>query len=385
MWSRQVRLLLAVTTLAVAVAALGFDRGGQARLAGVAVLVALVPVTIRQVRRVAVWPYVSAMVARDPWLGTSVASAGLSVAAFAAWLVLPVAGLDPVLDPLWAGLAGIVVLGWPALALLRLLAETWRGRAGRALEQFALVPQERMARRNAVVTRWILVGRAWSAQLALSAGAVTVDPRAAVVALAVPYVLIRTVRKGDGAQGDRWLTVAYGLLVVAGAGCAAGGLTGWVWGWRVGLGAKAAVVLVFVVRAARAWWRGAPGPWRPSLLMCEDRLDGQARASVTLGPQVRQAFAYARGVVLAYGEPQGPRVVSVTGSISALGDLRLIAGQEVWEAVERDPRVAVFAADALRRHYWVEVRGVAVAEGDMLRVTPKQVLVREFPGRHQRR
>jgi hypothetical protein len=45
----------------------------------------------------------------------------------------------------------------------------------------------------------------------------------------------------------------------------------------------------------------------------------------------------------------------------------------------------VFAADPLQRRFWVEVRGIALADSDILRVTPKQVLVGEFPGRHQRR
>ncbi|MFI6816475.1 hypothetical protein ACIBG7_29010 [Nonomuraea sp. NPDC050328] len=388
-WSRQVRLLLAVTTLAVAGAALALDRGGEARLAGVAVLLAVVPITVRQARRVRLWSHVPAMLARDPWLGTAVASAVLSVAAFTLWLVLPVVpatpGLAPVLDPLWAGLAGVVVLGWPALAGVRLFAEVWRGRPVLALEQFAAAAGERVARRDVVVARWLLVGRAWSAQLALAVVALAVDPRGAVLGLAVPYLLHRASRRGGPVTGDRWLGVAFALVLAGAVACATGGLTGWVWAWRAGLGAKLAVVLVFALRAVRAWWRGAPGPGRASLLMAEDLLDAETRPPVALDPEVRQALAYARGVVVAFGDERGPRVAGVIGTVSALGELRLIAGEEVWAAIGTDPRVAVFAADALRRRYWVEVRGVAWAEGDLVRVTPKQVLVTEFPGRHQRR
>jgi hypothetical protein len=63
----------------------------------------------------------------------------------------------------------------------------------------------------------------------------------------------------------------------------------------------------------------------------------------------------------------------------------VIAGPQAWEAIEADPSVSVFAADPLQRRHWVEVRGVALAGSDVLRVTPKKVLVGEFPGRHQRR
>ncbi|NUS03862.1 MAG: hypothetical protein HOV97_15015, partial [Nonomuraea sp.] len=67
------------------------------------------------------------------------------------------------------------------------------------------------------------------------------------------------------------------------------------------------------------------------------------------------------------------------------GELRLIAEPRAWDAVEADPRVAVLAADPLHGRFWVEVRGVALPDADVLRVTPGQVLVGEFPGRHQRR
>ena len=49
----------------------------------------------------------------DPWLGAAVVSAVVSVAAFAAWLLLPAIPAWPAaLDPVWAGLAGVAVLGW---------------------------------------------------------------------------------------------------------------------------------------------------------------------------------------------------------------------------------------------------------------------------------
>ncbi|MEV5500431.1 hypothetical protein AB0M50_34025 [Nonomuraea fuscirosea] len=71
--------------------------------------------------------------------------------------------------------------------------------------------------------------------------------------------------------------------------------------------------------------------------------------------------------------------------MTSSGELRLIAETEAWQAIEDDPRVAVFASDPLQRRFWVEVRGIALADSDVMRVTPKQVLVGEFPGRHQRR
>ncbi|NUP02245.1 MAG: hypothetical protein HOW59_30420, partial [Nonomuraea sp.] len=140
---------------------------------------------------------------------------------------------------------------------------------------------------------------------------------------------------------------------------------------------------VFAARAVRAWWRGAPGPWRASLIMCDLPMGGAP--SVTLTAEVRQTFAYARSVVLSYGDPLGPRVVGAAASVTSSGELRLIAGSEAWAAIEADPRVAVFAADPSQRRFWAEVRGIALPGSGTLRVTPKEVLVGEFPGRHQRR
>ncbi|WP_327090680.1 hypothetical protein OIE66_08665 [Nonomuraea sp. NBC_01738] len=388
-WSRQARLLVAVTTAVVALAALGFDKGAEARLGGYAMLALLAGLTYRQARRVGVWAYVPAMFGRAPWLAMAVISAVVTVVAFAAWLVLPVA---PAFDPVWAGLTGILVLGWPALALLNGLAEIWRGHPSRALAEFAGVPGERAARRDTGVTLWIVLGRAWSALAVVALAALALDPftvgpvslgtPAALVGLAVPYPLVAAYRRARPHE-DRWLAAAIALSALGALGCAAGAAGNLTWAWRGGLGALAAVVVVFALRSARAWWRGGPGPWRASLLMCDLPL-GDA-PSVGLTPEVRQAFAYARSVVLSYTGPHGPRVVGAVASVTKTGELRLIAETPAWEAIEADPRVAVFAADPLQRRFWVEVRGIALGDPDALRVTPKHVLVGEFPGRHQRR
>ncbi|NRQ31044.1 hypothetical protein HII36_04235 [Nonomuraea sp. NN258] len=382
-WSRQVRLLLAVATLAIAAAALRLDWGRQAEAGGLVVLALVAVITIRQARRVGIWPYVPAMLGRDPWLGTAVVSAAMSVPAFAAWLLLAAVPVLPAsFDPVWAGLAGIVVLGWPVLAAVRALADAWRGRPVRALAEFVRAGSERSARRNAGVTLWIVLGRTWSVLVPLLGGALVMEPRAALVAVVAPYPLLRCYRRVRH-RGDAWLRVAIWLLVVAAPACAVGGVLGQVWGWRIGLGALGAVAAVFVLRAALAWWRGGPGPWRASLIMCDLPVGGAP--SVALDPEVRQAFAYARSIVLSYDDPLGPRVVGAVASVTAAGELRLIAEPAAWAAIESDPRVAVFAADPLQRRFWVEVRGVAQADSDVLRVTPKHVLVGEFPGRHQRR
>ncbi|MGW2153150.1 hypothetical protein [Nonomuraea sp. NPDC001699] len=382
-WARQVRLLLALAVIAVAAAALALDAAAWARAGGFAALAALVPLTVRQARRVGVWAYVPAMAGRDPWLGAAVVSAGLSVPAFAAWLLLGAVPAAPSwLDPVWAGLAGIVVLMWPALAVVRVLAEAWRGRPLPALAELGSVPGERTAARNAGVTLWIVLVRTWSVLVPLVGGALAVEPRAAVAAVAVPFPMVRAWLRARG-RGDGWLLAAGCLVALAALGCAVGGALGSAWGWRVGLGALGAAMAVYAVRALRSWWRGAPGPWRASLVMCDLPMGGAP--SVALPSEVRQAFSYARSLVLAYGDPMGPRVVGAAGSVTSSGELRLIAGPEAWEGVEADPRVAVFAADPLQRRFWVEVRGIARPGPDVLRVTPKQVLVGEFPGRHQRR
>ncbi|MDR8411517.1 hypothetical protein MTP10_22615 [Nonomuraea sp. 3-1Str] len=391
-WSRQARLLAALATIGVAAAAQAADLALQAKLGGLVALALLAVLTVRQARRIRVWPLVPAMMGRDPWLGTEVVSAAVSVAAYAAWLGLTAApGVPPWLDPVWAGLAAVAVLGWPAHAALRALAGTWRGHPVRALEQFAAVDGERTARRNAGVTLWILLGRTWSVLAPLACAAVAVEPRAALAAVAVPYPLLRCYRRARHGGEDGWLRAAVVLLVLAAAGCAAGALLEWsaqdrtagaAWAWRVGMAALGLVAVAFAVRAGRAWWRGGPGPWRSSLLMCD--LPAGDEPSVPLGLEARQALAYARNVVLSFADPLGPRTVGAAASIGPAGELRLVAEAGAGEAVEADPRVAVFAAGPSPRRRWVEVRGVAVAAPGLLRVTPKQVLTGEFPGRHQR-
>jgi hypothetical protein len=199
---------------------------------------------------------------------------------------------------------------------------------------------------------------------------------------------------------DRWLVAALALLVatsLALGGAAVAGALGLPpgvadWAGQAGVGMLAVLVAVFATRSVQAWWRGAPGPWRASLIMCENcgrRVPGDVGPPVGLSVGVRDAFTYGRGVVLAYADSSGPRALAV-GSVSSVGpsgELRLIAASDAWEAAERDPRVAVFVADPVDRRFWAEVRGIAIgdSEADVLRITPQQVVVGEYPGRHQGR
>ncbi|GLK12065.1 hypothetical protein GCM10017600_54730 [Streptosporangium carneum] len=425
MWSRQVRVLLAAVLVAVMVVAFGFGLTPEARIGGAAALLAVLAVTFGQGRRVRLWRYVLGMLVRDPWLGASVSATLAAVVAYTAAivtlppLVLPPPSLDSLLeapwppDPpggVWAGLAAVVLLNGAATLALRVPVEAWRGRPVRALAEFTAVHRDRTARRNVNATLWLLVGRAWSALavVALAAGLLGAQGPA-LLALAVPPALVWTRARGGLARcldqvlaADRWLVVARTLLVAASLALAFAGAAAVAplvlpaalgeWAWWTGITTLAALVGVFAVRSARAWWRGAPGPWRSALAMCESRghrLPGDMRAPVGLSGEVRRAFTHAREVVLAYADPGGPRALAVgaVSSVSASGELRLIAADDAWEAAERDPRVAVFVADPLERRFWVEVRGVAVgdAEADVLRITPEQVVVAEYPGRHQGR
>ncbi|MCG5219541.1 tetratricopeptide repeat protein [Streptosporangium soli] len=430
-WSRQVRLLLAVALCAAAALAHWPGHHAQARFAGVAVLLLVLAPTVRQARRVRLWSHVPRMLARDVWLTVSVALAPLTVAAYAAAvLTLPAfpvatsAGSGP--DPLWAGLSGLVVFNGPAVMTLRLLAEAWRGRPVRAVAEFAAAMSERTARRDADIGVWIITMRAWSLVLLGAAAALTISaPWPVAGVLAVPAGLAvarRRARLGGHLReilaADRLLGLALLLLFAASAALAAAGvgmtvsgsppgslpgslpgspavsLSGAVvvWGWRAGAGALGAVVVVFGVRAAWAWWRGAPGPWRGALIMgagCGGRLPGDARPSVGLSDEVRRAFVSSRSVVLSYAGDGGPRALAVGAvtSVGSGGELRLIVADEAWQAAERDPKVAVFAADPAGRRFWAEVRGIAVGDpaAEILRVTPEQVIVGEYPGRHQGR
>ncbi|MEV8632256.1 hypothetical protein AB0395_11435 [Streptosporangium sp. NPDC051023] len=421
-WSRQVRVLLAAALAVAAAVTFWLGLAAEARIGGAAVLLAVLAITFRQGRRIRLWSYVPRMLTRDPWLGMSVSATLAAVVAYAAAIVtipprilplspdaLPRALASP--EPpggAWAALAALVLLNGAALLVLRVPVEAWRGRPVRALAEFTAVHRDRTARRNIDVTLWLLVGRAWSVLVAAALAARLLgEPRLALAVLAVPPAISWTRARGGRARSldhvlavDRWLVVAGALLVAASAalaGVAAVALLGLPattgdWAWGAGGVTLAALVAVFAARSARAWWRGAPGPWRSSLTMCDSRgprPPGDVKPPVGLSGEVRRAFTYARGVVLAYADPDGPRALAVgaVSSVSPNGELRLIAADDAWEAAERDPRVAVFVADPLERRFWAEVRGIAVgdAEADVLRVTPKQVVVAEYPGRHQGR
>jgi hypothetical protein len=409
-WSRQVRILLAVALCAVAAVAFWPHAGpaphANAQIAGLAVLALTLVPTVRQARKVRMWSHVAGMLRRDLWLSVSLTLTPLVAAAYlAAVLTLPVlASWDAAKDPLWAGLSGLVVFNGVAVVALRVLTESWRGRPVRALAEFTAALPERTARRDVDITVWIVAVRAWSlVLLAAAVSLIPAGPWAAAGGLAVPVWLFH-VRRRAGLGGhlravlaaDRPLATVLPLLVVASAALAVAGAQAsaeaTLWGWRIGLAAPAAAMLVFGLRAARAWWRGAPGPWRASLVMCEGggrRLPGDVRPTAGLGDEVRRAFIASRGVVLAYADGGGPRALAVGAvtSIGPAGELRLIAAEEAWQAVERDPKVAVFAADPIDRRFWAEVRGIALGdpEAGVLRVTPKHVVVGEYPGRHQGR
>ncbi|WP_189242242.1 hypothetical protein [Planobispora rosea] len=451
-WSRQVRVLLAVALLAVAAAAFGpalvaaAGAGGAAaagpdpvaaaRGGGAAVLAVVLVITLRRARRVRLWPYVPGMLVRDPWLALGMVITLVTVAAYGAALAtLPraaqqfaaavetatpvtpaspvdLAGLAVLAGTLpgnvWAGPALLVLLNGAALPVLRTLAEAWRGRPVRALAEFTAADEDRTAGRDIDVTLWLVAVRAWSA-LVLTAAAARLldDPRWALAAVTVPAALGWSYRRAGRAfrlravlARDRWLAGVLALLVTTSllfAAAAAVRVLGLPdpldrRAWQVGVGVLVTVVAAYVIRAARAWWQGTPGPGRSSLIMCEGcgrRLPGDARPPVGLSGAVRRAFADGRGVVLAYADPTGPRALAVgsVGSVGPGGELRLIAADDAWEAAERDPRVAVFVADPLDRRFWAEVRGVAIAdaEAEVLRVTPKHVVVGDYPGRHQGR
>ncbi|MBB4916292.1 hypothetical protein FHS44_003380 [Streptosporangium saharense] len=400
-WSRQVRVLLAV---ALAVAALLAFRIGLARTAGawgVAVLAGVPAITFRRGREVRLWRYVPRMLVRDPWLGVSVSAATLAVVAY----VAAIATLPPVLTPsgtAWPVLAGFVLLNGAALPFLRVPARAWRGRPVRALAEFAAVPMDRTARRNVGAALWILTVRAWSALVALLVVGALGGPWLALAAPAVPVALALARPKGTAAYcsdlalaADRLLVATRHLLTLASVALAAvAAMTllglpavtgGWAWSaCAVPLAVPAGALALRTVRAARDQdGRGVPGPWCAALAMREGRgtrPPGDTRAPVVLDGGVRRALARSRGVVLAFADWEGPRTLAAEVAaevVGADGELRLAAPAEAWEAVGRDPRVAVFVTDPVERRFWAEVRGVAVgdAETGVLRITPKRVLV----------
>ncbi|GAA3010373.1 hypothetical protein [Streptosporangium longisporum] len=418
-WSRRTRLLLAVALVAVCAVEFGLGLAGAARIGGALVPLAVLAITLRQARRVRLWPYVPGMLVRDPWLGVSLL---LTLAALAAYIVI-VAGLPARVPPpspagplptgapgtLWAVLAGLVLLSGAVPLVPRVLAGVWRGRPVRALAEFAAAGDDRTARRDLDVTLWLVAGRAWSVSAA-AAVVVTVVAGSgrllALAALAVPFALGRlrarpglAPRLGRAAAADRGLAAALVLPAVAAPLLGVAAVAPWLgavpagaWAWRAALVLLAVPVAVYAAGATRAWWRGAAGPGRASLVMCDGcgaRLPGDAGPPVELAGEVRAALTYAREVVLAYTGPDGPRTLAV-GAVSSIGpggELRLIAASDAWEAAERDPRVAVFVADPLDRRFWAEVRGIAIgdAEAAVLRITPKEVTIADYPGRHQGR
>ncbi|WP_248958790.1 hypothetical protein [Sphaerisporangium perillae] len=427
-WSRQVRMLLAVALVAVAVLAFWYGLRDEARIGGAAVLVLVAAVTVRQCRRIAVWKYVPGMLARDLWLSVAVSVALLVVAAYAAALLtLPAWSLadevvplvsagaapalvrwDDILGGFWAGLLGLVLFNGVAVGILRAFAEAWQGRPVRALAEFTAVAPERVGRRDTDVTLWIVAARLWFLTAALVVlPLVAAEPRAALAGVCVPVAMLYVwwrgglrSRLGEILRGDWGLAVALAALMLSSAALVVTGAVPTLGlsprigerAWWTVAGTLAVVLLAFAVRGARAWWRGSAGPWRASLVLCEGcgpRLPGEVGPSVGLGAEVRRAFTYSRGVVLSYTDAGGPRTLAVGAvtSVSRSGELRLNAAEEAWAAAERDPRVAVFVADPLERRFWAEIRGIALADPveNVLRVTPKHVLVGEYPGRHEAR
>uniref|UniRef100_UPI0008307B28 tetratricopeptide repeat protein n=1 Tax=Microtetraspora niveoalba TaxID=46175 RepID=UPI0008307B28 len=222
-WSRQVRVMLAVATVAVTAAALGLGLHKEAQIGGALALGGVVAVTIRQTGRVPVWPRVPAMLRRDLWLTMDAAMAVAAVGAYVAGLATLPGDLDGARDGVWAGACGIVLLNGVAAGGLRLLVEAWQGRPVRALVQFAAASPVPAARRDAGVTFWIIAGRAWwGLVLLLSLCLLTAQPRLALAAAAAPVAVVLAVRRGRAApmlraalRDDRPLALSFALLAVA--------------------------------------------------------------------------------------------------------------------------------------------------------------------------
>ncbi|GII87183.1 hypothetical protein Ssi03_51730 [Sphaerisporangium siamense] len=425
-WARHLRALFAACLAAVAVLSFWYGLREEATIGGAAAFLVAAAITVRQARKVQVWRFVPGMLARDLWLAVAVSVTLLVTAAYAVALATmptwsladeartalplvsaasPLVRWDDVLGAFWAGLFGLVLFNGVAVLLFRALAEAWRGRPVRALAEFTAVPPERVGLRDLGVTLWIVATRLWFLVAALAlAPLIAGEPRAALAGPLVPAALVYVWARGglrsrrrEVASSDAWLLVAVlallvasGALVVAGAVPAGDPVAVRAW-WTVAA-AQLAVLLAFAARAARGWWRGSAGPWRASLVPCDGcgpRLPGEVTPSVGLSADVRRAFTHSRGVVLSYTDAAGPRTLAVGAvtSVSPSGDLRLIAAEDAWAAAERDPRVAVFVADPAERRFWAEVRGIALADpaDNVLRVTPKHVLVGEYPGRHEAR
>ncbi|WP_214111384.1 hypothetical protein [Acrocarpospora catenulata] len=384
-WSRQVRILLAVALVAVTVAALGFDLHLEAQIGGAAVLAPVLAVTVRQAGRLPSWARLAAVLGRDLWLSLSVAAAPAVVAGYVAGLAtLPVHRVVPAA---FAGAAGLVLFNQAAILVLRLLVEAWQGRPLAALAEFGAAAGERVARRNMDVALWIVAGRSWWGLLLVSVVAPAGASWAAFAGLGVPVVMVLIGRRANlrgVVRRDRWLVAALAFLVASSICLAVAGVMpdmrrAWQGAWL----ALLAVLAAFGARAVRARWRGSPGPWRAALIPFPIET-GDTTPSSDLTDEVRHAVTFSRSVVLSYAGPHGPRsmAVSAVTSVSRSGELRVIAGEESWEAVQHDPRVAIFVGDP---RFWAEVRGIAIADNDVLRITPREVTVREYPGRRQAR
>ncbi|WP_242659552.1 hypothetical protein [Thermostaphylospora chromogena] len=412
-WARQVRLLFAVALPPVVAAGLLGGHRTQAAIAGLAVLALAAVPTLRQARRMRIWSYLPQILARDVWLTVKVALTPLSALAYtAAVLTLPV---QTVPASARTGLLGFVVLNGAAVPVVRVLVEAWRGRPVLALAELTAALPERTARRNADIALWIVAARAWSltvlaALVSPLIGGLATGPGRLAAALAVPAGIavpagLAWARRRTGLSGqlrrlmkaDRSLALALALAITASAAIAVAGAAGAlggraassvaVWGWRAVPVALAGAAVVFVLRTVRARLSGLPGPWRESLVFCEGcgrRQPGDISPPVELSEEVRRAFTSSRGVVLAYADPSGPRAMAVgaVASIGPTGELCLIADDDAWQAAERDPRVSIFAADPIERRFWTEVCGTALgdAEAEVLRVTPKRVVIGEYPG-----
>ncbi|WP_283138188.1 CHAT domain-containing protein [Rhizohabitans arisaemae] len=411
-WIRRVRVLLALATAATAVltqVASGFTVG-----AGAAALLGVGLVTVLSARRIPAWSYLPDVLARDRWLtlsGGAVLAAvpAFAVAVFVLAAVPPAAGLTGA-PAVWGGLAAFTVCHGIVIGVLRLLAGVWRGRPVAALRDLAAAlaidPGDRAARRNADVTLWGVVARLWCFLVPLALLAARIPPPAPLIerftlpaasagGVVLLVALIRIHRRGGLVphlpailRADRRLGLACAATLVGIVLLIAAPVAGPAAIWPPAL-----ILLLFLSRAAPAWWSGGPGPLRSSLILGESpgpRAHGEVVPAPELRRELRRAFITGRDVVLSYVDATGwPRMVAV-GAVTGVGsggELSIIAGEEAWAAALRDPRAAVYVSDPADRRFWVEIRGVALPdeESGTLRITPKEVVLAERPGRHQGR
>jgi len=434
-WSRRVRLVLGLAVAGLTLLTVAAGAHDWIRPLGALPLIPVAALTVRHARRVRAWPYLPAMFDRDPWLGLTVWVTVAVVLAYAAAIVAggPAGGID---GALWAAAVGLALFSGAAMAAVRALVQIWRGRPLAALAEFAAAGPHPVARRAAAVSLWLVAGRLWCLAAApLLAVHLTGDPRAGLAALLVPIAFgyARLCAAGYGravAAGDRALLVALGAVLFAAAalvgaslfpgdgpgpgepatgvveaplgdGAAAGqaaapeepGLPGPVTAalWTAAA-ALAVVPLAYAARVAAARWHGVRGATRADLALGAPYgrpLPEDVMPSPDLDEQVRHAFTLSRGVVLAYVDESGPRALPVdaVAAVTGTGELRIAVADEARRAAERDPRVTVHVTDPASGRLWAEVRGVALADGEeaVLRVTPTQVTVGEYPGHGRER